>query len=342
MSIRHAYEEGTVRGRSIIRFSTRGPRQSFARSGCCCYPQRQFRQTSCSCGWNHNVLRSDNNNLHRILAAAERRVEALRPIRWNRISLSAAFRCHPSRKLGVDRRAVYHPVIWTHWCNWSAVIKLFNEDLNIAIIRQDISAIQRLPKRRKYDMTPAPVVVLFANLRTHDTTYRLRLAFKYWQGLYINEHVTKSTATLFHDARMLIKISTWTANGVVRRQTTLPLDRTRWHLSRNSRRLSQERANLFFRSNDIYSSYIRRRPHVGKLKCLLSTWTANGVVFVTKSNDPSAWPIKVATPAEMQKFISWTCISIISDVSVCHSRSLFFWRSLNWYIRSITTSTDIL
>ena len=50
-----------------------------------------------------------------------------------------------------------------------AVIKLFNEDLNIAVTRQDISAAHRLPKRRKDDMTPAPVIVRFTKLRTRDT-----------------------------------------------------------------------------------------------------------------------------------------------------------------------------
>ena len=51
----------------------------------------------------------------------------------------------------------------------AAVIKLFNEDLNIAVTRQDISAAHRLSKRRKDDMTPAPVIVQFTNLRTRDT-----------------------------------------------------------------------------------------------------------------------------------------------------------------------------
>ena len=68
-------------------------------------------------------------------------------------------------------------------------------------------------------MTPAPVIVRFTNLRTRDTIYRARLTFKARPGLYINEHLTKYTAALFHDARILIKqkrlLSAWTTNGVV-------------------------------------------------------------------------------------------------------------------------------
>ena len=56
-------------------------------------------------------------------------------------------------------------------------------------------------------------------MRIRDTIYRARLALKARPGLYINEHLTKSTAAIFHNARILVKqkrlLSTWTTNGVV-------------------------------------------------------------------------------------------------------------------------------
>ena len=161
-------------------------------------------------------LRS-NNNLHRSLAAAERHIEALeaysmRPdiiisgLQMSSFAEAAALTDSQSTTQSSEHADATE----------AASIKLFNVALNIAVTRQDISSVHRLPKRRNDDMTPAPVLVRFTTLRTRDTIYR---ALQARPGLYINEHLTKSTTTLFHDARMFVKqkrlLSIWTTNGVM-------------------------------------------------------------------------------------------------------------------------------
>ena len=94
-------------------------------------------------------LRSDNN-LHRSLATAERRIEALE-----------AYSMRPDIIIsGLPMSSFVKAAEWTDSQSTTqssehadaieaAVIKLFNEDLNIAVTRQDIFAAHRLPKRRK-------------------------------------------------------------------------------------------------------------------------------------------------------------------------------------------------
>ena len=95
------------------------------------------------------------------------------------------------------------------------VIKLFNEDLNIAVTRQDISAVHRLPKRRKDDMTPAPVIVRFTNLRTRDTIYRARLALKARLGLYINPLDARRQYTDFAQTSLRRQNAVYRQNGLL-------------------------------------------------------------------------------------------------------------------------------
>ena len=151
-------------------------------------------------------LRSDNNNLHRSLAAAERRIEALEAysMRPDIIICGLPMSSFAKAAASTVSQSTTQSSEYAD-ATEAAVLKLFNEDLNIAVTRQGISAVRRLPKRWKDDMTPAPVVVRFTNLRTRDTIYRARIALKARPDLYINEHLTKSTAALFHDARILIK-----------------------------------------------------------------------------------------------------------------------------------------
>ena len=105
----------------------------------------------------------------------------------------------------------------------TAVLRLLNNELNVTVATQNISVAHRLSTKRKTggDSTgPAPIIVRFTSLKVRDTVYRARLALKGRErNIYINEHLTKEDAKLFHEARQLVKQkrlhSSWTKNGVV-------------------------------------------------------------------------------------------------------------------------------
>ena len=101
----------------------------------------------------------------------------------------------------------------------AAVLKLLNDSLNVAVSTRDISVAHRLPKKRS-NPAPAAVVVRFNSVKIRDAVYRARTALKGQSSrLFINEHLIKGTATLFHLARNMVKdkrlLSTWTSGGSV-------------------------------------------------------------------------------------------------------------------------------
>ena len=166
-----------------------------------------------------NELRTDNNNVRRELVAANQRIESLE-----------AYSMRPDVIIsGLPMANFAEAVVSSQPGNLNssehaaateaAVLNLFNKEMNIAVAPQDISVAHRLPKRRKADPSPAQVIVRFTNIKTRDAVYRARLALKGRPGLYINEHLTRKTASLFKDARTLVKekrlSSTWTTNGVL-------------------------------------------------------------------------------------------------------------------------------
>ena len=111
-----------------------------------------------------------------------------------------------------------------------AVLKLCNEKLNLSLTKEDISIAHRLPAINRRAATagatsganllPAPIVVKFTKRKSRDAVYRARLQLKNVSPrVYINEHLSADNATLYQQARQLVKakglVSAWTMNGIV-------------------------------------------------------------------------------------------------------------------------------
>jgi hypothetical protein len=100
------------------------------------------------------------------------------------------------------------------------VIELVRNNLHVNLVPQDISIAHRLRQRNPGNI-PAPVIVKFTNLKARDTVYRARRSFRDLteHRIFVNEDLTKGTATLFRRARDLVKAKTlhsaWTTNGIL-------------------------------------------------------------------------------------------------------------------------------
>jgi len=87
----------------------------------------------------------------------------------------------------------------------TTVIQFVNDVLNIPLTRDDISVAHRLRKLPN-DSRPAPLVVRFTNRRARNAVYAARKSLaSYKPTVYINEHLTKERASLFREARLLVK-----------------------------------------------------------------------------------------------------------------------------------------
>ena len=99
------------------------------------------------------------------------------------------------------------------------VLDFVNNVLHVPLSLTDISLAHRLPKRRT-DSHHAPLIVRFTNLRARNAVYAAKKTLaSHKPAVYINEHLTKDRATLFHQARDLMKRKmiqgAWTHNGSV-------------------------------------------------------------------------------------------------------------------------------
>lgn len=100
-------------------------------------------------------------------------------------------------------------------------LKLCEKQLGLAIQPSDISICHRLPKSQKQRFPP--VIVRFTNRKARTAVLQARKKLRGVDSnappVYINEHLTRSAATLFANARKLVKDSklnrVWTKNGRV-------------------------------------------------------------------------------------------------------------------------------
>jgi regulator of replication initiation timing len=104
-----------------------------------------------------------------------------------------------------------------------AVIRLCRESLGVPVTKDDISVVHRLASKggnatsSSSSRGPAPIIVRFTRRKTRDEVFKARKQLKDARpGVYINEHLTPENASLFKQARMLVKqkklLSAWTAN----------------------------------------------------------------------------------------------------------------------------------
>ena len=87
-------------------------------------------------------LRSDNNNLHRSLTAAERRIDAREAYSMRPHIIISGFPTSSfvEAAASTDSQSTIHSAEHAD-ATEAVVIKLFNDNLNIAITRQDISVV---------------------------------------------------------------------------------------------------------------------------------------------------------------------------------------------------------
>ena len=103
-----------------------------------------------------------------------------------------------------------------------AVINYCQNNLNIEVTPNDISAVHRLPKG-KYDRV-RPVIVRFSNHRVRDQIFTARRRMRPSRTesssiVYVNEHLSKTNEQLFSKCRMMYKnkqvARVWTWHGTV-------------------------------------------------------------------------------------------------------------------------------
>ena len=100
-----------------------------------------------------------------------------------------------------------------------SVLKLFNEQLGVAISSNDISVAHRL-KTRNQIAGPPTTIVRFTNRKAKEAVYAARRNLRNAPTrVYINEDLSKATADLFRQARQLVRVksihSAWTSSCAV-------------------------------------------------------------------------------------------------------------------------------
>lgn len=101
-----------------------------------------------------------------------------------------------------------------------SILKLFNDQLGVPVKPSDISIAHRLKKRNLQDPSPPITIVRFANRKTRDAVYSARRQLRHVVGsqprIFINEDLNKATASIFRQARQLIRQrvihSAWTSS----------------------------------------------------------------------------------------------------------------------------------
>lgn len=101
-----------------------------------------------------------------------------------------------------------------------SVLALFNTKLGVAIQPSDISIAHRLKKRDVSGHHPPMTVVRFTNRKAREAVYGARRLLKsHNEKIFINEDLTKATANLYKQARLLARSrlihSTWTTSCCV-------------------------------------------------------------------------------------------------------------------------------
>jgi hypothetical protein len=106
-----------------------------------------------------------------------------------------------------------------------AIIQLCQVNLGVQVDRRDISVAHRL-KASPHDRS-RPVIVRFTSRRIRDQVFRSKRELKALlrdKAIFISEHLTRASSTLFFEARKRLRdnviAAAWTMNGLVHIKTT--------------------------------------------------------------------------------------------------------------------------
>ena len=97
------------------------------------------------------------------------------------------------------------------------VLKLFNQQLGVAVQSEDISIAYRIKKKgASANLSPPITIVRFTSRKIRETVYAARSRLKHSQDkIFINEDLNKTTSDIFYKARKLVQEkvihSTWTS-----------------------------------------------------------------------------------------------------------------------------------
>ena len=101
----------------------------------------------------------------------------------------------------------------------NAVLELINTRLGVKVSSSDIFIAHHL-KQRQPSNRPPSIIVRFTSMKARDQVYRARRSLKNSHPpVYINEDLTKMTASLYRQARKLVKKKlfhdAWTSGGAL-------------------------------------------------------------------------------------------------------------------------------
>jgi len=97
------------------------------------------------------------------------------------------------------------------------VLGFITSVLGVPLSPADISVAHRL-RKQKAGLSHAPLIVRFTNRRARNAVFAARKKLSsYVPATFINEHLTKDRASLFYEARKLVKskklTGAWSYNG---------------------------------------------------------------------------------------------------------------------------------
>lgn len=98
------------------------------------------------------------------------------------------------------------------------VLDFFRKDLNVDVSAEDISTAHRLRAGARDSVRP--IIVRFVNRKTRNKVFSAKSQLKATgKRIFINEHLTKSNADIFYEARKMVRekriYAAWTRNGLV-------------------------------------------------------------------------------------------------------------------------------
>ena len=169
------------------------------------------------------LLKRENDGLRQQMTSQTSRIEALEtysrldnPIVKGLPEQSYAERGSPAANHADDTQSAT-----SHLAVESTVLSFIRDRLHVECSPSDISTAHRIKAGPKD--TIRPIIVRFTNRRVRDNVYRAKKQLKATKStapVFISEHLTKSAADLFYEARKLLRAkkihSAWSQNGQVR------------------------------------------------------------------------------------------------------------------------------
>lgn len=163
-------------------------------------------------------LKHENAEIRQQLAAQAVKLDDIETITRleNLIIKGLPEQTHAERAAGSAEAADSRAPVSTQSAVEAAVISLCNDKLNLALTARDISSAYRIKKGPKD--SSRPILVRFSSRKIRDEVYGSKKVLKgSTQPIFISEHLSKSVADLYYEARKMFRdkklIACWTMHG---------------------------------------------------------------------------------------------------------------------------------